>query len=218
MRETGSGTLAKELIPDHRELTLSRRGWHDGYSVFRNFGADTYVVVTPSQNILHTCEPEAVSQIMRNNAIEKPADLVNILNLFGPTMTGAENKDARHYKKITAPFFNEDSMQKIWTQSVSGGEALLKVLIKSQRPGCGGDPRPYLARLSLYLLNAVCFESQQDCVEELEGRSPIPFGHALGYSQAFHTMLGHIKTVYAVPRPLLSRRSVLPLLLRVLTE
>lgn len=193
------------LTMNHSALTISRRGWHDGYSTFRRFGADTYIVVSPSQNTLMTCEPEAVSQILRGTAFDKPTDLIKILNIFGPTMTGADNREARRYRKITTPFFNEESMQKIWAQSISGGEALLKVLVNSQSLGHTGEPRELLARLSLHLLNSVCFESDHDCVEEIEGRSSIPSGHALGYSQAMHGMLNHVKTVYAVPGPLLSR-------------
>ena len=199
------GHAEDKLTIRHRELTLSRRGWHDGYSTFKKFGADTYIVVSPSQNILLTCEPEAVNQILRGNAFDKPTDLINILNIFGPTMTGADNREARQYRKITTPFFNEDSMQKIWAQSINGGEALLKVLLNSQSAGHTGEPQPLLARLSLHLLNSVCFESDHDCVEEIEGRSPIPSGHTLGYSQAMHAMLDHVKTIYAIPGPILSR-------------
>lgn len=128
---------------------------------------------------------------------------MDLLNIFGPTMTGAENIEAHHYRKITAPFFNENSMQNVWTRSLGGGEALQKALVKSQRFG-PVEPRPFLARLSLFLLNSVCFESDLDCVEEVEGRSPVPSGHALGYSQALHTMLDYIKIVYAIPKPFLS--------------
>ena len=74
-------------------------------------------------------------------------------------------------------------MQTVWTRSLGGGAALQNALVKSQRLG-HTEPRPFLARLSLFLLNSVCFESDLDCVEEIEGHSPIPSGHALGYSQA----------------------------------
>ena len=193
-----------KLIQDRRELTLSRRVWHDGYSTFRKLGVDTYIIVSPSQNILHTCEPEAVCQILRSNAIDKPTELLSILNIFGPTITGAANREARLYRKVTSPFFNENVLQKVWSESVTGGEALLKVLVKVPKYGHTAELRTLLARLSLHVFNSVCFEIDQDCVRELEGRSPIPPGHAWNYSHAMHTMLDHIKIVYAVPLYLLS--------------
>ena len=56
-------------------------------------GTDTYIVVSPSQNTLITCEPEAVNQILRGKGFDKPAELIKLLNVFGPTITGAENKE-----------------------------------------------------------------------------------------------------------------------------
>ena len=194
-----------------RELTLSRRAWHDGYSTFRKLGVDTYIIVSPSQNILHTCEPEAVSQILRSNGFDKPTEILDILNLFGPTITGATNKEARLYRKVTSPFFNENTFQKVWSQSLTGGEELLKVFAKVQKHGHTADPRAPLARLSLFVLNCVCFESDQDCVKELEGRSPIPSGHVSSLSQAMHTVLDHVKIIYAVPARLLSMLRIDPI-------
>ena len=129
---------------------------------------------------------------------------MDLLNLFGPTITGATNREARLYRKVTSPFFTENNLQKMWSQSLTGGEALLKVLVKAQEHGHTADLRKLLARLSLHVINSVCFESDQDCVKELEGRSPVPSGHASSYSQAMHTMLDHAKIVYAVPWRLLS--------------
>ena len=207
-----------QLIRADREFTLSRRAWHDGYSTFRKLGVDTYIIVSPSQNILHTCEPEAVCQILRSNAIDKPTEILDILNLFGPTITGATNREARLYRKVTSPFFNENILQKVWSQSVTGGEALLKVLVKVPKHGHTAELRTMLARLSLHVLNSVCFEMDQDCVRELEGRSPVPSGHASSYSHAMHTMLDHVKIVYAVPLYLLSMLRVASMVLGTLID
>ena len=207
-----------KLIRDRRELTLARHAWHDGYSTFRKLGVDTYIVVSPSRNILHTCEPEAVYHILRSNALEKPTEILDLLNLFGPTMTGATNREARLYRKVTSPFFNETSLQKVWSQSLAGGEALLEVLAEVQKHGHTVEMRTLLARLSLHVLNSVCFENDQDCVKELEGRSPVPSGHASSLSQAMLTMLDHVKIVYAVPWRVLSMLRIVLLLFSIFTN
>ena len=187
-----------------RVLTFARRGWHDGYNPFRKARAETFIVVSPTQNMLFTCEPEAVNQFLRGNAFDKPADLLNILNILGPTMTGTSNQESHRYRKISTPFFNEDSMQNIWAQSLDGGQAALKVLIGNQKLGYVKELRPVFARLTLHLINSVCFELDKDCVGELEGRSLIPSGHSLRYSQALHTMIDHFKILFALPLSLLS--------------
>ena len=169
-------------------------------------GADTYIAVSPSKNILFTCDPEAVSQILRGSTFDKPPYLLNMLNVFGPTMTGTSNQESRRYRKITAPFFNEGTMQKIWTDSLDCGGIALKVLLKSQKFGGVEDLRAMLAKLTLYLINSVCFESNRDCTCELEEQSVIPPGHSLSYTEAIHTMLDYFPTVAFIPSLLLGSR------------
>ncbi len=185
-------------------LTFARRGWHDGYEPFRQMGADTYIAVSPTRNILFTCDPEAVNQFLRSNTIGKPAGLMGILNVFGPTMTGTDNEESRQYRKIASPFFNEKTIQNVWTKSLEGGQAALEVLIGSRDHTCVKDLRSTLARLSLHLIRSICFESDEDIMDELQGRPHVPSGHTLSYSQAMHTMLEHFTTIFSISLVLLS--------------
>lgn len=54
-------------------LTLSRlllldRICHSGHRPFALSGADTNMAVAPSQNILFTCDPKLITQLLRNPA------------------------------------------------------------------------------------------------------------------------------------------------------
>lgn len=142
---------------------------------------------------------------MRSNAFDKPADLISILNIFGPTMTGTKNQEARTYRKITTGFFNEHTMQKVWQNATHGAESVLKVFAKKQEEAKRvEDLRPILARLSFYLLNATCFDYTEDCLPELEDQCPVPAGHKITFSKAMHTMLDRFPIVFFTPRVLLS--------------
>ncbi len=175
------------------------RSWHYGYKPFKEFGADTIMIVTPSGNILITCDPEAAGQLFRNKSLGKPAELMGILNVFGPTITGTDGQEARLYRKITSPFFNEETMYRVWEKSVSSAEALLHVI-----QGHNEELRPVLARMTLHLLNAVCFGCEQDCLDELQLRGHIPSGCKLSCSEAMAAMLEHLPTVFFTPSIVLS--------------
>lgn len=51
-----------------------------------------------------------------------------MLNIFGPTLTGTDGDEARQYRKITAPFFNEQTLRQVWINSVNNIETTLKLL------------------------------------------------------------------------------------------
>lgn len=142
--------------------------------------------------------------MLRSSLVDKPADLMNILNVFGPTMTGTKNRESKIYRKITTPFFTELTMQDVWLKSLGGAQAALKVLMRGNRSNSVQNLRPTLARLSLYLLNAVCFESCEDPIAELQDRGKPAPGHQLTYSQAMHTMLEYMPTIFLAPPLLLS--------------
>ena len=49
----------------------------------------------------------------RENMVDKPQELIKQLNFFGPTITGTDGEEARLYRKITTPFFNEKTLQNV---------------------------------------------------------------------------------------------------------
>lgn len=170
------------------------RAWHHGYEPFRDLEADTVMVVSPGGNLLLTCEPEAAQHILRDNTFGKPHKLMSILNLFGPTMTSVEDGEARLYRKRTAPFFNEKTMDQVWMKAVAGAGTLSQII-----EGCHEDVRPLLARLTLHVLNAVCFEDSQDCLTVLQGLELDSSGHELSYNQAMGATLEHLLTLFFTP-------------------
>lgn len=162
--------------------------------------------MSPNGNILYTADPDAANQILRGNAFGKPADLMRILNVFGPTITGTDGEETRLYRKVAAPFFNEHTLAQVWKKSIEGAEMAMKVVFEGQAAERKIELRPVVARLSLYLLNAVCFGSDRDCLKELQDRGDISDGHRLSYCQAMHSMLDYFATVFFTPSLLLSIR------------
>ena len=170
---------------------------------FRCIGVDTFMLVTPKGNILFTCDLDAAQQMLRNNALGKPLELLGILNTFGPTMTGTDGQESRLYRKISAPFFNEDTMSRVWESSLRSAGTLLEVV-----RGHNEELRPTLARMTLHLLNEICFESKRNCIDELQLRAPVPPGHDLSLSQAMAAMLEYLPTIFLTPPFVLSTETI----------
>ncbi|KAJ5938242.1 hypothetical protein N7454_004584 [Penicillium verhagenii] len=184
-------------------LLIFNDGWHNGYEPFERVGTDTFLAVSPGGIILYTCDPDVSSQLFRDGRFAKPAHLMAVLNIFGPTMTGTDGPESRLYRRITAPFFNEATMRQVFAHSVQGGQALGQVL--GQRRTAHRQLRTLSARLSLHLLNRVCNQNQtqDELVKALRFEDSVPGTHRMGYSDAVHTLLDYYQTVFLLPPGLL---------------
>jgi len=189
-------------------LLIFNDGWHNGYEPFKHVGADTFLAVSPGGIILYTCDADVSSQLFRDSRFGKPAHLMQVLNIFGPTITGTDGAESRLYRRITAPFFNEATLRQVFEHSVQGGQELRLVL--NQR-SAHRRLRTLTARLSLHLLNRVCNQNQtnEDLVQALRFEEQLPGTHRMSYSDAVHTLLDHYQTVFLFPPGLLSKRFIL---------
>ena len=175
------------------------RAWHYGYAPFRDAGADTFMAVFPSGSLLFTCDPEVSLQFLRSPTVGKPLELLALLNIFGPHITGSDGQEARLYRRITAPFFREDIMHRVWDTSVSAAGSLLKLESRHRN-----EMRPVLARMTLHILNELCFEYELDSLYEYPGQQRIHSGHKMSYSQAMAETLEYLPTIFLTPPIILS--------------
>ena len=157
------------------------------------------MIISSNSNILVTCDPDAAHHIFQNNAFGDPRELMGMLNIFGPTLTGTDGLEARLYRKLTAPLFNQVTMNQVWMTSLGSAKVLAGVL-----DGRNEQLRPLLARLTLHIVNTICFESGHDCLDELQDRVHIPPGHNLSVSQAMSIVLDFLPTVFSTPAVMLS--------------
>lgn len=102
---------------------LFGRGWNQGYTPFKIAGVDTFVAVSPTRNVIHNCDPEISTEIFRRSEFGKPVELIALLNIFGPGLTGSDGAEGRLYRKITAPFFNEQTLARVWRVSLDSADA-----------------------------------------------------------------------------------------------
>lgn len=183
-------------------LLLFNEFWHSGYEPFERVKADTFLAVSPGGLILYTCDPDVNTQLFRDGSFGKPAQLMSILNIYGPTITGTDGPESRLYRKITGPFFSENTLRRVFVQSVSGAKILLAALT---RPDAHRQLRTLSARVSLNTLSQICFSNQtdSDLVKALAFEDNIPDKRTLSYSEALHGLMDNWSTIFLVPHWLL---------------
>ncbi|KAI1170442.1 cytochrome P450 [Nemania sp. FL0916] len=192
-------SLPERLTQNWLPLLLFHEFWHSGYELFERLKTDTFLTVSPGGLILHTCDPDVNVQLFRDGQFGKPAELMSILNIFGPTITGTDGPESRLYRRITGPFFSESTFRRVFVQSTSGAKLLLVALL---RPDAYQQLRTLSARLSLNTLSQMVFSYQTnfDLVQALAFEDNIPDGKTLSYSQALHGLVETMGTIFLMPR------------------
>ena len=90
-------------------------------------------------------------------------------------------------------------------RAIHAGRSLTGVLMQEQEKYARvQDIRIFLARLSLHLLNAVCYDSGEDVAHELEDQGSVPRGYTFSFGKAMHTMLDNFPTIFFTPPAFLS--------------
>ncbi|KAL6873063.1 cytochrome P450 [Trichoderma novae-zelandiae] len=169
--------LPERLTRNWLPLLLFNEFWHNGYEPFERLQANTFLAVSPGGLILYTCDPDVNVQLFRDASFGKPAELLSILNVYGPTITGTDGPESRLYRKVTGPFFTETTLRRVFAQSVSGAKMLLAALL---RPDAHRHLRALSARVSLNTLS-----------------------QTLSYSQALHGLLENLGAIFVLPHWLL---------------
>lgn len=193
-----SRLIPERLTQGWLPLLLLNEFWHNGYEPFDRVKAETFLAVSPGGIILHTCDPDVTTQLFRDGSFGKPAELMSILNIYGPTITGTDGPESRLYRKVTGPFFTENTLRRVFVQSVSGAKILLAALT---RPNAHRQLRTLAARVSLNTLSQICFSNQtdSDLIEALAFQDKKPDGRSLSYSEALHGLMDNWATVFLVP-------------------
>ena len=184
---------------DWLRFILFGRGWNYGYQPFQILGADTFIAVSATRNVIHTCDPEVSTQIFQRSEFRKPIELIELLNVFGPGLTGSEGAQGRLYRRITAPFFTDQTMDHVWKVSIESIGALMERLTMLQGSRKSESLRSMVASMTLHNLFTVCFAKNKG-QQSFRSQENTPTGHKIGFRQAVLSSLDHIATIAFTPK------------------
>ena len=155
--------------------------------------------MTAGRNVLWTCDAPANAQILsvpRRDDFPKPAALFTILKAFGLNLVASEGREARVYRRIIGPAFNDALHREVWSYSLEvAGEAVRRW------DGVGGrvdDLAREMGEMALAVISSNCFGKKLE-----ENLRPAP-GHALSYRDALEVVVKGIVPIVSLPQWLLS--------------
>lgn len=158
------------------------------------------MIVSAGGNILWTCDPEVIMQVStRRNDFVKPTEMLDILNIYGPTITASEGEDHRLFKKVASPSFNDKNFQAVWNGAIEQAEMMTQEWIDNG--GSVSNLNGDAAKLALHVISKVFFGKTMTWKED--DTTPGP-GHTLSYRHAISAAFKYTNTIFLTPRPILS--------------
>ena len=77
-----------------------------GHQPFEEVGSDNLVLASPNGNMLWTCDPSVVRQLLtQHDKSLVPVAMIKIYDIWGPTVGSVEGEEWRNYRRVIASAF-----------------------------------------------------------------------------------------------------------------
>lgn len=205
-----------KYLPFGLGKTVSRVGysgweWAQKHSIHQEYGPG-FVIVTPVQNWLYTCDGETLYGIFygeRQGSIERPTELWAMLNCFGPNVITATGEDWRRHRKVTAAAFTERTSRLAWDEALRQAGQVLDYWKAAGPKGVETTPRDCKTVALNVLVSAGLGRSCSFAGGETEGEEEHDFikteSGLLGYHSSLRLILENILVVFLLGPKILGR-------------
>ncbi|KAK3078816.1 hypothetical protein LTS18_006549, partial [Coniosporium uncinatum] len=201
------------LLDPWLEIIQGESSYLSRYSIHERLGTDTFVVVSPTQNILFTADADVINQMTtRRNDFPKPVEVYKSLDIYGKNVVSNEGSEWRRHRKITAPPFSEKSNQLVWMESLYQAQTMLTSWVG--KDGQGGKTIEQTSRdamrLSLHVISRAGFDvrclwpgvndtDEKALKEGAMSTNVIPEGHVMSYTESMEVVLHRIIAILILP-------------------
>lgn len=115
------------IFPDFMDPDLQ---WKKLYAPFRRINADTVLLCSPGQLVLHTAGAEVISQVIsRKEDFPKPAQLYKIVDIFGPSVISTEGHEWRKHRRALSAVYTHRTYKLVWDESIRHFQALMDAFV-----------------------------------------------------------------------------------------
>ncbi|KAL6714735.1 putative P450 monooxygenase [Lecanora helva] len=196
--------------------------WNYRYQLFKYFGSDTFITVSPERNALYTADPDVVIQMTtRRNDFPKPLEVYGSLRLYGDNLITSEGHVWRHHRKVTSPPFTEKNNHSVWMETMDQCQAMVSGWFGENKDRSKSiyTVANDALRLGLHIISKTAFgirlrwqgteetltdrKLEETLDEELPGLD-FAANHTMSYTEALVTLLHNIITVLVLPQFLLN--------------
>lgn len=175
--------------------------WKHGHDPFETVGSDTFILATPNRNMMHTCDPSIMSDLLSQRSTSHiPVEDFKFFEIYGPCVGTLEAEQWKVHRRVITTAFNAETNEMVWKESVHQASTLIDKWMAD------GSIVPivktWTSRLALNVLSSVLFNKPLNWDDSSKDVDP---ESRMSFDQALPNMLSHLGVVFMTPRFLLSR-------------
>lgn len=195
--------------------------WTNLYGSFEKRGGDTFMVVSPTKNIIWVATPSIVHQMTtKRESFPKALESYGILDIYGKSLVSLEGKDWKRHRKVTSPSFTEKNNMLVFKESIAQSQAMVRKWNAGSDKTIRSVPADTM-RVALHIISMVGFGVRLlwpgETAEEKHkiggvdyGSSEPPPGHTMSFAHALELLLENLLWVLLMPKWLLRKYYQVP--------
>ncbi|KAI9712831.1 MAG: hypothetical protein M1820_001453 [Bogoriella megaspora] len=178
------------------------RIWKIGYQPFADVGSDTFVIATPSGNMLWSSDDTIIRNLYTQHpSIDAPVEFLSFWNVWGPTIGSVTGNEWKTHRRAVTAGFGPAMHRIVWEETQHQTKTLVSHLIQSNGSVIQ-VMRHWASRLALHVISSGFFNLRIEWDDNLSTKILSP-GHKIGLEKALPTFIDRLAVYFMVPRRLL---------------
>ena len=193
-------------------------GWEQLYRPFESLGVDTFIIVTPWGNAVHTADPDVIVQITtRRSDFPKPTHLYKPMDIYGKNMLSTEGHTWKRQRNILGHSFSGRNNSLVWSESLQQAKQMTHGWLEAERETSQTlySFQNDTMRFSLHVISSAGFGRRLPWSKSEYDTSSLSAPHKtaamplkqylMSYTDALETLIQMVTLVMLVPRWALSK-------------
>ncbi|KAL8704964.1 MAG: hypothetical protein Q9201_001910 [Fulgogasparrea decipioides] len=153
--------------------------------------------------MLLTCDVHLIKKVLsRAHDFHAPVEVLNLYNLYGPTLAGSEGEQWRLYRKMSTPFFNSRTYSRVWKEGLMKVERVSTQWYKGETR-ISDVKGELMSKLNLRVIAKTFYDQELEYDRNDAMKDVAPSSHSLTFSEAINAVLSNLATLFGLPKWLL---------------
>ncbi|EPE26448.1 Cytochrome P450 [Glarea lozoyensis ATCC 20868] len=180
--------------------------WKMGHDPFREAGSDTFVLATPSGNMLWSSDDTVIRGLFEQHPkVDAPVEFLKFWNVWGPTIASVQGAEWKVHRKAVTAGFGPAMNHTVWKETLSQTQKLATHWTEDHQ-AIVPVVRYWTSRLALHIICNGFFGMKVEW--NADNQKSLPTGHKIALDAALPKFIENLAVFVTVPTALLSRLPV----------
>lgn len=177
-----------------------------GYEPFEEAGTDTFILATPSGNMLWSSDNAVIHDLFTQHPnVDAPVEFLKFWNVYGPTIASVQGNEWKAHRRAVTAGFGPVMNQTVWKETQHQTETLATHWTEKHQ-AIIPVIRYWTSRLALNIICSGFFGMKVKW--DSDDAAPLPAGHNIALNEALPKFIENLAVYFTVPTALLGKLPV----------